>query len=150
MSQLTCYRSAFFNDITYVFPAVPTLYTALSAGELADNPTIYGVNSNPYVLKHNDVIEIVLNNLDSGRHPFHLHGHNFQAAVRSEENAGVYVANETFPPVPMRRDTLMVRPMGNIVLRFRADNPDKFLPSFSHNSIPFHPFPPSLLKTTFS
>ena len=106
-------------------PKVPTLYTALSAGELADNTTIYGVNTNPHVLNHNAVIEIVLNNLDTGRHPFHLHGHAFQAAVRSDESAGVYVANETFPAVPMRRDTFMVRPLGNIVLRFRADNPDE-------------------------
>ena len=108
-------------------PAVPTLYTALSAGELADNTTIYGVNTNPYVLKHNQIIEIVLNNNDPGRHPFHLHGHAFQTVVRSEEEAGDYVGNETFPAVPMRRDTVMVRPMGNMVLRFRADNPDKSL-----------------------
>ena len=111
--------------MTYVTPAVPTLYTALSAGELADNATVYGVNTNPYVLKHNQIIEIVLNNNDTGRHPFHLHGHAFQAVVRSDEDAGEYVGNETFPAVPMRRDTFMVRPMGNIVLRFRADNPDK-------------------------
>ena len=126
--QLICYPSAFFNDVTYVTPAVPTLYTALSAGELADNTTVYGVNTNPYVLKHNQIIEIVLNNNDPGRHPFHLHGHAFQTVVRSEEEAGFYVGNETFPAVPMRRDTVMVRPMGNIVLRFRADNPDKSLP----------------------
>ena len=136
--QLTCYPSAFFNEITYVTPAVPTLYTAISAGELADNATVYGVNTNPYVLKHNQIIEIVLNNNDPGRHPFHLHGHDFQLVVRSEEEAGFYVGNETFPAVPMRRDTVMVRPMGNIVLRFRADNPDKSSP------IPLiHPCKPS-------
>ena len=115
-------------------PAVPTLYTALSAGELADNTTVYGVNTNPYVLKHNQIIEIVLNNNDPGRHPFHLHGHNFQTVVRSQEEAGDYVGNETFPAVPMRRDTVMVRPLGNMVLRFRADNPDKF-PSIFPTSI---------------
>ena len=76
-------------------------------------------------MKHNDVIEIILNNNDTGKHPFHLHGHAFQAVARSEDNAGMYVGNETFAAVPMRRDTFMVRPMGNIVLRFRADNPDK-------------------------
>ena len=124
-AQLTCYPSAFFNDITYVRPIVPTLYTALSAGELASNATIYGVNTNPYVLQHNDVIEIILNNNDTGKHPFHLHGHNFQAIARSDEDAGEYVGNETFAAVPMRRDVLMVRPMGNFVIRFRADNPDK-------------------------
>ena len=130
--QLTCCPSAFFNDVTYVRPRVPTLYTALSAGDLANNATIYGRNSNPYILQHNDIIEIILNNNDTGKHPFHLHGHAFQAAARSDKDAGQYVGNETFAAVPIRRDTFMVRPMGNIVLRFRANNPDK------SPSLPFH------------
>lgn len=126
---------AFFNDITYVRPKVPTLYTALSAGELASNATIYGVNTNPYVLQHNDVIEIILNNNDTGKHPFHLHGHSFQAIARSDEDAGKYVGNGTFAAVPMKRDTLMVRPMGNFVIRFRADNPGIW---FFHCHIEWH------------
>lgn len=71
------------------------------------------------------MIEIVLNSDDPGKHPFHLHGHAFQAVVRSEEDMGFYAHNVSFPEVPMRRDTFMVRPNGHIVLRFRADNPDK-------------------------
>jgi iron transport multicopper oxidase len=122
---LTATFSAFFNDISYVQQKVPTLYTALTAGANATSPEVYGTNSNPFILQHNDVIEIVLNNFDPGRHPFHLHGHDFQAVVRSGEDAGSYAHNETFPKVPMRRDVFMVRPNGNIVLRFRADNPDK-------------------------
>ena len=43
------------------------------------------------------------------------------------------MGNETFPAVPMRRDTFTVRPNGNIVLRFRADNPDKFPPKTPSN-----------------
>jgi len=117
--------SASFNQISYVRPKVPTLYTALSTGVTANNATIYGVNTNAFVLEKNQVIDIVLNNNDPGKHPFHLHGHNFQAIARSDDDSGNYVGNETFPAVPMRRDTFMVRPNGNIVLRFRADNPDK-------------------------
>ncbi|MCJ1454539.1 hypothetical protein MMC28_004892 [Mycoblastus sanguinarius] len=117
--------TASFNDITYVRPKVPTLYTALSTGLTANNNSIYGVNTNGFVLKKNDVVEIILNNDDTGKHPFHLHGHNFQAVARSEEDAGFYTGNERMPKVPMRRDTFMVKPKGNIVLRFRADNPDK-------------------------
>lgn len=147
---------AFFNGITYVRPKVPTLYTALSAGDLANNATIYGINSNPYILEHNDVIEIILNNNDTGKHPFHLHGHAFQAAARSDKDAGKYVGNETFAAVPMRRDTFMVRPMGNIVLRFRADNPGIW---FFHCHIEWHLASgliatmieaPALLQTTLS
>lgn len=118
--------SAFFNDISYVSPKVPTLYTVLSAGENATNPTVYGTDTNSFVLKHGEIVEIILNNDDSGRHPFHLHGQNFQVVHRSEENAGHYNAswtNITYPSVPMRRDTLLVYPQGNFVIRFPATNP---------------------------
>ncbi len=106
----------------------------MSSGLSATNAEIYGVNTNPFILKKGDVVEIVVNNDDKGKHPFHLHGHSFQTVVRSEEAAGFYVGNETFPKVPMRRDTIMVKPNGNIVLRFKADNPDKSIASlvYSH------------------
>lgn len=82
------------------------------------------------VLAKDEVVQIVVNNLDSGRHPFHLHGHNFQTLYRSDEEAGTWEdaqQNSTdvlnFPAAPMRRDTVVLYPNGNIVLRFRADNP---------------------------
>ncbi|KAI9672072.1 MAG: hypothetical protein M1831_001885 [Alyxoria varia] len=118
---------AFFNDITYTAPRVPSLYTALSTGEMASNPEIYGVNTNSFVLAHKQVVEIILNNDDPGKHPFHLHGHAFQVIARSAEEAGPYVHNETFPQKPMRRDTVLVRPNGNFVIRFRSDNPGVWL-----------------------
>ncbi|RWA14994.1 hypothetical protein EKO27_g81 [Xylaria grammica] len=119
---------AFFNNITYKAPKVPSLYTALSAGDLATDPSIYGGYTNAFVLERGEVVQIVVNNLDTGRHPFHLHGHNFQALYRSEEEAGTFedsnVTEADFPATPMRRDTFVLYPDGNIVLRFRADNPD--------------------------
>ncbi|EXJ87323.1 hypothetical protein A1O3_04282 [Capronia epimyces CBS 606.96] len=124
---------AFFSGITYVQPKVPSLYTALTTGDLAADPTVYGVNTQPHVLGHNDIIEIVLNNRDDGKHPFHLHGHAFQAVVRSNESAGDYdsalVLNGTvqLPRQPMKRDTLLVRPNGHAVMRFRSDNPGVWL-----------------------
>ena len=118
---------AFFNDITYVRPKVPTLFTALSTGATASNASIYGDATNSFVLEEGDVVEIILHNADPGKHPFHLHGHAFQTVVRSEPGAGLYVRNETLPTVPMRRDTVMVQPNGNMVLRFRADNPGIWL-----------------------
>jgi iron transport multicopper oxidase len=114
--------SAFFNGITYVRPKVPTLYTVMSSGDMATNPDIYGVNSHAYVLEKDQIVDIVVNNLDPGKHPFHLHGHNFQVIARSEDDEGLYNNNVTFPKVPMRRDTILVRPNGYIVLRFKADN----------------------------
>jgi iron transport multicopper oxidase len=120
---------AFFNNITYSRPLVPTLYTALTTGSLATNPTVYGVNTNPFVLPHNKVIEIIVNNHDPGKHPFHLHGHNFQVTHRSKENAGSFnpVTADKPPLVPMRRDVVLAPPSGNVVLRFFADNPGVWL-----------------------
>lgn len=110
---------------------MPTLYTALSSGELATNEAVYGTWTHPFVLEKDEVVQITVNNLDSGRHPFHLHGHHFQALYRSEEEAGVFAdANVTeadFPAAPMRRDTFVLYPDGNIVLRFRANNPGVWL-----------------------
>ena len=134
---------AFFNDITYVRPKVPSLYTALTTDDFADNSIVYGINTNSFVLAYQQVVEIVLNNHDPGKHPFHLHGHNFQAVVRGDDYAGDYdpqnffegadddgdydFRNLTMPPVPMRRDTFLVRPNSHIVLRFRSDNPGIWL-----------------------
>ena len=125
---------AFFNDITYTEAKVPTLYTALSAGKDAEDPTVYGTYTHSMVLKKNEIVQLVVNNLDSGRHPFHLHGHAFQSVYRSEEEGGIWadanVTDKDLPKTPMRRDTLVIYPNGNIVMRFKADNPGMFRPSF--------------------
>ncbi|CZR53837.1 probable iron transport multicopper oxidase FET3 precursor [Phialocephala subalpina] len=122
---------AFFGNVTYVSQKVPTLYTVMSTGENASNPTVYGEFSHPFVLEHNQIVEIVVNNLDTGKHPFHLHGHNFQAIARSDEDAGVFDSTNstqtTYPAIPMRRDTFVLKPAGYIVLRFQADNPGVWL-----------------------
>jgi iron transport multicopper oxidase len=59
----------------------------------------------------------------------HLHGHAFQVVTRSQDDAGFYdPSNVTaLPATPMKRDTVLVRPNGHIVLRFRADNPGVWL-----------------------
>lgn len=110
---------------------MPTLYTALTAGEMAANPAVYGGYTQSWVLERGQIVDIIVNNLDSGKHPFHLHGHEFQAIWRSQDEAGTFqdsnVTADQFPAIPMRRDTLVLYPDGNIVLRFRADNPGVFL-----------------------
>lgn len=132
---------AFFNNITYTAPVVPTLYTVMSAGELAGKKEIYGEYTNSFVLEHMDVIQIVLNNVDPGIHPFHMHGHEFQVIHRSEgydEDSPTPFDprnHPDFPAIPMRRDTVYVRPNGNMVLRFRADNPGVW---FFHCHVEWH------------
>ncbi len=58
------------------------MYTALTSGGLATNPTVYGTYTHSYVLEKGQVVEIRINNVDSGTHPLHLHGHNFQVLYR--------------------------------------------------------------------
>lgn len=98
----------------------------LSTGATASEVGIYGSNTNAFILEKDQVVEIVLNSFDPGKHPFHLHGHNFQVLARGDESAGIYTGNDTLPQVPMRRDTFMVKPNSYIVLRFKSDNPDEF------------------------
>lgn len=130
-------NSAFFNDVTYTTPVVPTLYTALTTGANASNLAVYGSYTNSFILQKDEIIELVLNNDDTGKHPFHLHGHNFQTVVRSEDDAGHYDPSNhsALPATPMRRDTLMVRPQGNFVVRFKADNPGM---TDQHKRIQYH------------
>lgn len=135
---------AFFNGITYLPPKVPTLYTVMSSGELASNPAIYGTHTNTFVLQYGEVVEIVLNNMDPGLHPFHLHGHTFQLISRSEgtedeSNPQIYDEKNPdhtkFPEHPMVRDTVMVNSNGFIVLRFKAENPGVW---FFHCHVDWH------------
>lgn len=132
---------AFFNNITFTAPKVPVLATAMSAGEFATNSFIYG-NVNAFVLQKDDVIDIRLNNLDTGKHPFHLHGHVFQVIERGagvpddESPVNFNPDNHTaYPEYPMIRDTVYVNPQSYVVMRFKADNPGVW---FFHCHIEWH------------
>ncbi|KAG0035562.1 hypothetical protein BGZ82_005230 [Podila clonocystis] len=134
-------NKATFNDITYVMPKVPSLYTALSMGNnsLSSNPEVYGKYSHPLVLPHNDMIEIVINNQDAGNHPFHLHGHVFQVVGRGDgaydPASGPYPFYLNTSENPLRRDTVLVRSEQNVAIRFKADNPGVW---FFHCHIEWH------------
>lgn len=132
---------AFFNNVTYTTPKVPIIGTALSAGELATNSLIYG-NTHSFVLAKDEVVDIRLNNLDTGKHPFHLHGHVFQVIARGEPvddsdppEAFDPENHEDYPEYPMMRDTVYVNPQSYMVLRFKADNPGVW---FFHCHIEWH------------
>lgn len=135
---------AFFNDISYTAPKVPTLYTVMSSGKFSNEAKIYGSNTNTFVLQKDEVVEIVLNNQDPGKHPFHLHGHNFQVLKKSEEgddddNPITYdpenPEQNKFPEFPLIRDTILVNPNGFIVIRFKANNPGVW---FFHCHVDWH------------
>jgi iron transport multicopper oxidase len=59
-----------FNQISYKPPIVPTLLTALSVpSNYSTEPTVYGTSTNPFILGHNNMVQIILNNGDKGNHP---------------------------------------------------------------------------------
>ncbi|OJJ45719.1 hypothetical protein ASPZODRAFT_68692 [Penicilliopsis zonata CBS 506.65] len=92
-------------------------------------------------------VDLVVNNLDEGDHPFHLHGHHFYvlAIYRSSTGWGSYNPfSDARPPglsLPeesdaqspydlsraILRDTVQIPRRGYAVLRFRADNPGVWL-----------------------
>lgn len=119
------------NNSTYVEQKVPTLYTVLSSGSLANDSVIYGKASNSHIVNHHDIVEIVVNNYDTGGHPIHMHGHNFQMVQRSGMNTAPYSGQPHNPPaIPIRRDVMKVNAGAYLVYRFRADNPDMSSPPF--------------------
>ena len=133
---------AFFNDITYTVPKVPTLVSAITAGKFATNELVYGSDTHSIVLQKDEVVDIVLQNHDTGKHPFHLHGHTFQLIERHEaveEPLPPVDYNATdhaeWPEIPMERDTVYVLPQSYIVMRFKADNPGVW---FFHCHIEWH------------
>jgi len=116
---------ALVNDVSYVNPKVPTLYTALSVGkENSRDMRVYGVNSNPILVNYNDIVEIIINNYDRAGHPWHIHGRQFQVVSRSQgghlPNGQYDATSATLPQYPMRRDTVGVRGLGYTVVRYRG------------------------------
>ncbi|KAJ1989181.1 ferroxidase fet3 [Coemansia umbellata] len=114
-----------FNNITYVMPKVPSMFTALSMGNDSMNPTVYGRQTNAHVVGHLQDVQIVISNYDAGTHPFHLHGHHFQLIER-----GPIPYDPTYNPrsnKPISRDTVSIPSMEYVIIRFNANNPGTWL-----------------------
>ncbi|KAJ2463142.1 ferroxidase fet3, partial [Coemansia sp. RSA 2322] len=111
-----------FNNVTYALPEVPTLLTALTMGEHANRSDVYGRQTGTHVLKHLDVVQIVVNNHDYYSHPFHLHGHVFQIIETGDMRSRERHAKAALA-TPIKRDTVVIGGGHYAVLRFRADNP---------------------------
>ncbi|KAF8989715.1 Fet3 protein [Cyathus striatus] len=115
-----------FNNVTYNSPLVPLV--------LSD---IYGPST--FVFNPFDVVDLVVQNADSGGHPFHIHGHQFQIVQRTTD----FTSSDKSinPPVvegqknPMRRDTVQIPAGAGATLRFVADNPGGW---FFHCHIEWH------------
>ncbi|KIJ37210.1 multicopper oxidase [Sphaerobolus stellatus SS14] len=66
------------------------------------------------------VVQVVVNNLDGGGHPFHLHGHS-PWIIGS--GPGTYVNQQFNPTNPMHRDTIFIPANSFVVLQFITNNP---------------------------
>ncbi|KAM0450070.1 hypothetical protein ACHAO4_006952 [Trichoderma viride] len=84
-------------------------------------------------------VKLVINNLDDGSHPFHLHGYSFHvlSSFRAESGSlgsyNPYATSESDSPGewnrerPLRKDTVSVPRKGHVVLSFVADNPGMWM-----------------------
>ncbi|CED83488.1 Multicopper oxidases [Phaffia rhodozyma] len=124
---------AAFNETTYNAPSTPSLFTAASMGAKA-TVEAYGAMTNAHIFQRNQMIQLTIINTDSGQHPFHLHGHNFQVVHRSFNDSSPALVEGQ--PNPFVRDVVMVPPDGgSTTIRFRADNPGVW---FFHCHIDWH------------
>ena len=78
-----------------------------------------------------ETVDLIVNNLDDGDHPLHLHGHVFWI-VGGGAGRYIHPGSEfsTGDPMyelksdnPMRRDTVVLPAYSFVVLRFITDNP---------------------------
>ncbi|KAH9991861.1 multicopper oxidase 2A [Russula vinacea] len=66
------------------------------------------------------VVDLRVDNLDDGDHPFHLHGHR---PWIMGSGGGRYIGQELNATSPLRRDTILIPAYSWVVLRFVTDNP---------------------------
>ncbi|WVQ83313.1 hypothetical protein IAT38_005452 [Cryptococcus sp. DSM 104549] len=128
-----------FNNITFQEPPTPSIFTALTMGNDSLNPAVYGAQTHALTYKHMSNVQLTVYNWDSGPHPFHLHGHEFQVVQRSfdvtSDEEGDNPELEEGQDNPMRRDTITIPATGKVVLRWRADNPGTW---FFHCHVDWH------------
>lgn len=120
---------AIVNNITFNNPLVPAILSELTLGPNATVQEAYSPSS--FVLNHLEVYDIVIQNADTGGHPFHLHGHKFQIVGRSQNFSSTDPTLN--PPIvegqpnPMRRDTIQIPAGQSVTLRIVADNPGSWI-----------------------
>ncbi|KAJ1861628.1 ferroxidase fet3, partial [Coemansia sp. RSA 2703] len=120
------------NKVPYTPPTIiPTLFTVMSTKELAHDESIYGQQTQAYVLQKDDVIELYMENLMIMVHSMHLHGHAFQVVetgpIHNDTNTASPSDIHRYNGWPMRRDTFAIHPGQYVKIRFVADNPGVWL-----------------------
>lgn len=129
MSHLQNRPVGFINH-TYWQPQTPPL--------LSLNRSSWDSHQRVEFIKLGSRVKLVINNLDDGAHPFHMHGYtfdvlsSFRASGRDDGfgSYNPYQNPEQGPPNPLnplknplRKDTIAIPRRGHAVLSFTADNP---------------------------
>ena len=117
----------YFNHTSWSMQSPPLLATNRSAWNVDQFVQFVAAGDNA------PEVDIVLNNLDDGAHPIHLHGHSFQVLTSfradGRDGWGSYNPYESDPPSPLNlndpvvKDTVSVPRRGHVVIRIKADNP---------------------------
>ncbi|KAJ2053117.1 ferroxidase fet3 [Coemansia sp. S16] len=119
-----------FNLVAYSSPKVPSMFSALTTGDMSLNPITYGPATNAQVLKYGEVVEMVYWSATRIPHPQHLHGHAFQVIEKGHIGDATGESRRRVPEKgfsPMMRDTVMVYSGEYVIVRFKADNPGAWI-----------------------
>lgn len=116
-----------FNRVPYLPANTPAILSAITGGALATKQEFYGPRTQARVIPLNAVVRVVINNYDTGSHPFHLHGHVFQV---------LYTGLGYYDPIndsknlrfnnTIRRDTSIVPSGGHMVIQWIANSAGVF------------------------
>ncbi|CAL1697520.1 unnamed protein product [Somion occarium] len=79
-------------------------------------------DSSQFLITENSIqtVDLLINNLDDGDHPFHLHGHR---PWIMGTGSGRYIGQPLNTKSPLRRDTVLIPAYSWMILRFITDNP---------------------------
>ncbi|KAJ2835582.1 hypothetical protein J3B01_003411 [Coemansia erecta] len=116
-----------FGDYAYNHTLVPTLFTALTMGDLAFNSSIYGLQSQAHVLHYGESIEVIIYSDNINDHSLHMHAGEYQVVEvgpygDAAANNRTGVAFKRSGPAPMRCDEVTIRSYSYIKLRFRVNH----------------------------
>ena len=115
----------------------PVLHTLLDNSATASQDVLEaGLDTTNFNKKHQMVytshgirtIDILIQNLDDGNHPFHLHGYKFWVLKQGKGyEPQPYSTPSLYNDIdlinPLRRDTASIEAYGWMLIRFVADNP---------------------------
>ncbi|KAF8176910.1 Cupredoxin [Mycena galopus ATCC 62051] len=114
---------AFFNETSWSPLVGTTTLQQVHAAPLTYAPEgAHVISGNQLILTEDNlqVIDLQVNNLDNGPHPFHLHGNKFWVMGTGPGN---YSGEALKSHNPLTRDTLIIQPGTWVVLRFVGNNP---------------------------